>query len=85
MAGHNDDLRLGAGLADLGQHLDSGQAGHLDVEQGHVISPLLQSLDRRDPVGANGDLVADPGQFHLHQVAEVRLVVGEQDPETALR
>ena len=31
-------------------------------------------------VGADGHLVAQSGQFHLHQVPEVRLVIREQDP-----
>ena len=84
MPGHDDDLGLGAGLADLGQDLDPGQARHLDVEQGDVERALLQRLDRGGPVGADGDLVADPGQLHLHQVAEVGLVVGEEDAEAAL-
>ena len=78
------DLGLGADLADLAQDLDAGHAGHPHVEQGGVVRALLQGLERRGAVGADGDLVPEPGQLHLHQVAEVRLVVGEQDPQAAL-
>ena len=35
-------------------------------------------------VGADGHLVAQSGQFHLHQVPEVRLVIREQDPYSPL-
>ena len=84
VAGEDDHLRVGADLADLAQDLDPGQAGHPQVQQGGVVRPLLQRLQGRRAVGADGDLVAEPGQLHLHQVAEVRLVVGEQDPQAAL-
>ncbi len=60
-----------------------GDAGHLDVEQGGVErTASLQRLDGRCAVGADGDLVPHAGQLHLHQVAEVGLVVGEQDAES---
>ena len=59
-------------------------AGHAQVEQGGVVRAPLQGSQRGGPVGADGDLVAEPRQFHLHQVAEMGLVVGEQDPQSSL-
>ena len=46
--------------------------------------PFSSACIAADAVGADGDLVAEPGQLHLHQVAQVGLVVGEQDAKAAL-
>ena len=46
--------------------------------------PSLEGPQRGGPVGTDRDLVAQPRQLHLHQVAEVGLIVGEQDPQSSL-
>ena len=80
MAGQDDHLRVGADLLDLAQDLDAADSGHADVEQGRVVRPALEGAQGCRAVGADGHLVAQSGQFHLHQVPEVRLVIREQDP-----
>ena len=84
MAGQDHDLRLGAELADLAQDLDAGQPRHPQVQQRGVERPFFQGPQRRGAVGADRHLVPEPRQLHLHQVAEVRLVVGEQDAKATL-
>ena len=43
---------------------------------------LLQRLDGRLAVGADGDLVAQPRQLGAHELLQRPLVVGEQDAQT---
>ena len=54
--------------------------GILRSRSADVEGRLLERLDRRDAVGADGHLVAHSRQFLLHQVAEVGLVIGERGP-----
>ena len=58
--------------------------GHANIEQGRVEGAALQGADRGRAVGADGHLVTQARQFHLHQVPEVGLVIREQDPQAPL-
>ena len=46
--------------------------------------PFSRALSAAAPSGQTVTSWPEPGQLHLHQVAEVRLVVGEQDAQAAL-
>ncbi len=58
--------------------------GILQVEQGRIVQTALEGLECGGPVGTNRHLVSHPRQLHLHEVAEVGLIVGEQDPQSSL-
>ena len=60
----------GRDLLELLQHLDAGHAGHAQVEDGGVERALLQRLDRRLAVGADGDLVPQPRQLGAHELLQ---------------
>ena len=52
VAGQDDDLRLGADLADLAQDLDAGEPGHPQIEQrGVVQAPFQAPAARRSRPG----------------------------------
>ena len=60
------------------------KSGHLQIEQGRVVQAPLEGLERGGPVGTNRHLVPHPRQLHLHEITEVSLIVGKQDPQSSL-
>ena len=66
------------------EDLDTGQAGHAEIEQRRVIEALLESPQGGGAVGADGDFMSQPGQLHLHQVPQVGFIVGEKNPQSSL-
>ena len=60
------------------------QAGHPQIEKRRVVQAPLEGFERGGPVGADGHFVSQPRQLHLHEVAQVGLIVGKQDPQSSL-
>ena len=69
----------GRDLLELLEHFDAGHAGHAQVEDGGVERALLERLDGRLAVGADGDFVPQPRQLGAHELLQRLLVVREQD------
>ena len=79
VAGHDDDFGVGRDLLDLLEHLDAGQAGHAQIENGGVEDAVFERLDRGLAVGADGDLMAEPGHLGSHDFLQRPFIVREQD------
>ena len=46
--------------------------------------PRSRASQGGGPVGTDRHLVSQPRQLHLHEVPQVGLIVGEQDPQSSL-
>ncbi len=71
-------------VLELPEHLNAFLLGHLHVEHHHVVGALAQSGERALAVPHAFRFQAAPGQLADDQVAQVVLVVGDQDPDRAL-
>src|SRR5262249_55761427 len=86
MARHDDRLGVRRHFLQALEHLDAADARHAQVEDGGVELTLLEDLEGLAAVGTDGHLVPAPRQFALHQLAQVLLVVDEEDTKAlALR
>ena len=78
--GHDDHVRVGRQLAQLGQHGEAVGARHADVEKHEVERRLREHAQRLVAVAHGGDLVAGLTQPFFEHPAQAILVVGDQDP-----
>src|SRR5262249_9105926 len=83
--GHDDRLGIGRDLLEVLEHFDAIHAGHAQVENGRVVTALLQRLEGGATVGADRDLVPQPGQFRAHELLQGLFVIDEQHPQGFVR
>ena len=83
-ARHDDDLRVLGKLLQLAQDLDALLLGHLHVEHDDVVWILPQAGQGRLAVAHALGLQAAPPELADDELAQVRLVVGHQDPDPPL-
>lgn len=67
-------------LADLPQDVEPREAGHHHVEDGELRGVGLERLPRRQAVGNRLHGIPGLRELELHQLADVGVVVGDEDP-----
>ncbi len=77
-ARQNHGRRVGVKFLGARDDFDPAQPGHVEINDDAVVHVTFERGDRRQPVGANGDFVAEAREFDAHQLLERALVVGEQ-------
>ena len=78
--GEDDDQGRGSYALHLLQHADTVGGGEDQIGEDEVVVPLADALGNLVTVGSGVDLVPDVTQQGLIDLADLRLVVGHQDP-----
>ncbi len=75
----DDNFGVGGGFLDVIDDVPAAEAGHAEIDDGHVEGLLVEGGDGRGPVFADRRFVPHAGQLDLHDVPNGRFVVDEQD------
>ncbi len=75
----DDDFGVGGGFLDVIDDVPAAEAGHAEIDDGHVEGLLVESGDGRGPVFADRRVVPHAGQLDLHHVPNGGFIVDEQD------
>src|SRR5213594_4002376 len=79
VAGHHDDLERRIVPLDLVEHLQAVHLGHPDVDQRGVEDLMADQPDRLAPARRQGDVVAPAAQRLAQELADIDVVVDDQD------
>ena len=69
-AGKHDGVGIGRHFLGLGNHFDSGQARHVEVDNEAVVRVFLQRRDGRKTIWTDGHFVTHARQLQAHQPLE---------------
>jgi hypothetical protein len=64
----------------LPRHLDAIESRHVDVENGAIGRSFAEKLERLAAVEGDEDFEAGRGEIALHELGDLPLVVGYDDP-----
>jgi len=78
LTGQDDHLAFRVAVAELLQQLDARQAGHLEVQDGHIERPVLRRRQGGFPVRRFLHLKTMTGEHPRHRAAKLVVVIGYQ-------